>query len=151
VLKGGHLVVIADCAATDVLAWKALLGDVRDSTRIEALAEAMQLLQDVFPETPSRVYYDPRPYIAANAWTFASTMPRNPHEYLMLRDSSDWREHLRFLRWIRSHGRTETFEGRQYKYQTVDEWRYWALAPNDTILNRHRVAPGLIRQPDLFT
>ena len=96
---------------------------------------AVTLLRDVLGGDPPEDY-DPRPYIAANEWTFASTMPENPHEYVLLRNSSDWREHLRFLRWIR-RGKVEVWrDRRRYRYRVVDGWRYWALGPNDTILNR---------------
>jgi hypothetical protein len=99
--------------------------------------DVVALLRDVLPADPPESY-DPSPYIEAQTWVFAKTMPQNPHEYVVLRRSTDWREHLRFLRWIRVWGDRELFKGTYYLYRTVGEWRYWALGPNDTIINRRR-------------
>jgi hypothetical protein len=98
---------------------------------------AVALLRDVLPDPPED--YDPRPFIAANTWTYAKTS-EHPHEYLLLRNSADWREHLRFLRWLRVFGEVERWlDGHRYRYRLVDGWRYWAMfSPNDTILNRRR-------------
>jgi hypothetical protein len=98
---------------------------------------AIHVLRDACPDPPED--YDPRPYIAANYWVFASTMPENPHYYVMLKASTDWREHLRFLRWIR-RGVAEVWrDGRRYPYRYVDGYRYWAMPdPSWTIINRER-------------
>ena len=84
--------------------------------------------------------YDPRPYIAAKRWQFAKTMPANPHAYVLLRRSTDRGEHMRFLEWLRVTGDREKFWSKTYSYRTVDDYRYWALGPEDTIINR-RLAP----------
>jgi hypothetical protein len=104
------------------------------------LQDAMALLGDVAPADPPESY-DPTNYIEANDWTFAATMPEHPHEYLLIRNSTDWRAHLRFVRWLRVHGAVERFQGRRYRYRLVGGRRYWALGPSDTIVNR-RVEPG---------
>jgi hypothetical protein len=130
VLRGGHLSAMADCAARRVLgAWEANDAD--------ALERAMALLRDVLPADPPEDF-DPSTYIGAHKWVFARTMPENPHEYVLIRRSTDWREHLRFLRWIRVWGDNELYRGVNYRYRTIGEWRYWALGPNDTIINRRR-------------
>jgi len=125
-LEGGHLVHLVSVAARGVL----------EGTEAE-YAEALALLRDVLPSDPPESY-DPVPYIEAQSWVFARTMPDNPHEYVLLRRSTDWREHLRFLLWIRVHGEVERFKGRSYRYRTVGQFRYWALGPDDTIINRRR-------------
>jgi hypothetical protein len=126
-LHGGNLAGILSVAGRRVL--KAIPDELAEDP-------AVALLRDVLPNPPES--YDPRPYIEANTWVFARTMPENPHEYVMLRASTDWREHLRFLRWLRVYGEVERWlDGRRYRYRIVDGWRYWAMwSPNDTILNR---------------
>jgi hypothetical protein len=79
--------------------------------------------------------YTPRPYIAAQHWVFAKSMPDNAHFYVLLKVSTDREAHLDFLSWIRQ-GRSEVWQGRRYHYRVVDGWRYWALGPWDTIINR---------------
>ena len=70
------------------------------------MAELRRLLP-----APSRGY-DPRPYIAANHWVFARTMPDNPHEYVVIYNSTDPYQHLMFLEWIRSVETSSTTEAR---------------------------------------
>jgi hypothetical protein len=126
-LKGGNLAGIYSVAIRRALA--AIPGDLDHP--------AIAVLRAVCPDPPED--YDPRPYIRANHWVFAVTAAAtHPHEYLMLRSSSDWREHLRFLRWVRRGQREKWLDGRIYPYRLVDEWRYWALGSNDSILNRER-------------
>lgn len=128
VLQGGHIVTLQRHAARRVIAaW--------ESGEAEELAAAIALLADVNPDVPED--FDPRPFIEGNEWVFAKTMPENPHEYVLLRNSSDWVEQLRFLRWLR-RGEVERFLGRSYRGRTVDGWRYWALSPDDSIVNRRR-------------
>jgi hypothetical protein len=65
---------------------------------------------DVLVEDPPEDY-DPTPYIEEQAWIFAKTMSQNPHWYVLLRNSTNWREHLRFLLWIRRRGFDELYRG----------------------------------------
>jgi hypothetical protein len=125
-LRGGHLAELQRVAARGVL-------DASQGTIEDALA----LLRDVVPADPAEDW-DPAPYIETNEWTFATTMPEHPHEYLLIRNSVDWREHLIFVRWLRVHGQVETYRGRRYRYRVVNGWRYWALGPSDSIANRRR-------------
>jgi hypothetical protein len=129
-IRGGHRALLLASAGRSVLkAW--------DDGDEAALAEAIAELRSVLPAVPSD--YDPKPYIAAQSWVFAKTMPEHPHEYVMLRASTDWREHLRFGDWIRFSGEQERYQGRIYRYRVVDDWQYWVLGPNDTIINRRYV------------
>lgn len=136
IIGGGHFSELADFAARQVLwAWAGC--HVVEGDAVDELTAAVKLLGEVVVlDVPEE--YDPRPYIAASEWTYARTMPQHPHEYVVLRKSVDWREHLRFLRWIRVWGERELYKGTYYLYRVVDEWRYWAMGPNDTILNRRK-------------
>jgi hypothetical protein len=125
--------------------WEVLRED-ESVSRIQDFADALQLTRDLFPEVSES--YDPSGYIHANAWTFAKTMPQHPHEYLLIHKSTDWREHMRFLRFIVEHGELERYGGLDYFGVVVDGKRYWrmsgrwkangpaALNPDETIINR---------------
>jgi hypothetical protein len=132
---------MADWAARRVL--EALEADPQDAER---LASALTLLRDVHPAVPPESF-DPRPYIDSQEWVFARTMPENPHFYVHLSKTTDWRSHLVVLLWIRAHGEVERFKGRDYRYQTVDGWRLWAMGPNDSILNKRRAPAGAASVP----
>jgi hypothetical protein len=126
-LKGGNLAAIYSVAIRRALA---VIPDDLDHP-------AIAVLRAVCPDPADD--YDARPYIAANHWTFAVTAAEtHPHEYVLLRNSTDWREHLRFLRWVRRGQRQKWRDGRIYSYRYVDDWAYWSLGPNDSILNRER-------------
>jgi hypothetical protein len=134
VLGGGHYAAIVDFAARKALAaWDAAVESGGGDELVAELHDAMQQLRDVIPLPPQD--YDPRPYIASQRWVFAKSMPENPHYYVLLSRSSDWRGHLTMLAWIRRWGRRELF-GRWWQAVDVDGWHYWAMSPDDTILNR---------------
>ena len=131
VLRGGHRVTLLAHAGRAVLrAW--------EGNDEAALAEAKGELRSVLPVVP--VGYDPRPYIASQVWVFAKSMA-DPHEYLVIRNSTDWREHLVFVDWIRRSGEQERYQGRLYRFRIVDGRRYWTLGPDDTIANRAVLEP----------
>jgi hypothetical protein len=72
--------------------------------------------------------HDPRAFIASTAWTFASTMPENPHEYVVERDlRGDPEAHAAFRAFV-AHvrsGRLRTFRGHRYRTVEVEERTYW--------------------------
>ena len=139
-LSGGHFAAMVDDAGRRALAtWDLALAGNHDPASFAELADAMAALRDVLVEDPPEDY-DPTPYIEEQNWIFAKTMPQSPHWYVLLRNSTNWREHLRFLLWIRRRGLDELYRGWHYRYRVVGEHRYWALGPNDTIINR-RVEP----------
>ncbi len=147
--------ILRDAALSALTVWEALSATIvpddgagllspRLAYDVRAIQAAMAELRRLLP-APARDY-DPRPYIAANHWVFARTMPDNPHEYVVIHDSTDPYEHLMFLEWIRSVGDIEHYRGRDYEYVTVDGYRYWAMGPSGpehTIINR-REAPKAI-------
>jgi hypothetical protein len=94
--------------------------------------------------------YDPRPYIASQTWTFARTVPQHPHEYLMMKRSSDPEEHRRFMDYLDATGEPGEFWGRTWRYVTVDEWTYWTSGPA-FFINRRRAEPPKYRQLSLLT
>jgi len=132
-LEVGRAQWLADAGRAVLAAWD----------NADDLKEAMEELRAVLPDVPAD--YDPRPYIARQRWTFAKTVPKHPHEYLLISASSDHAEHLRFMDWVNQTGEDGTFMGRRYRYRTVEGHTYWTsglirpkAGPNDTILNRRR-------------
>jgi hypothetical protein len=86
-------------------------------------------------------------YLAQAPWVYARTMPKHPHEYVLLRRSHDPWMHLRVLAYIRRHGDERLRRGRRgahwWSYWTASDGReYWTMRSFDTILNRERDAPG---------
>lgn len=130
---------LIDACRELLTAWEDLDGTRKPT--VEAFKERIAELERLLPSPPRD--YDPRPYIAANEWTFARTMPENPHEYVVIRKSTDPVEHMRFLAWLRAFGDLEHFKGRDYEYIEIDGWRYWAMGTDQleqTIINRRLVA-----------
>jgi hypothetical protein len=96
------------------------------------------------PDSDRWADYDPRPFIAANTWTFAKLAPEMPHWYLAPDRATDPDEFRRMVAWIYATGvkRSFTFSARTYRYSyaTVDEWEYWntRFRGGQTLLNRRR-------------
>jgi hypothetical protein len=118
--------------------------------------EPHPLNQPVWPET----------YIASVQWTFAKTMPENPHEYTVRPTNRDPslapevdEEFERMVVYIREHGYRDSYvskgkEGQRdrrywYTYLNVGEWRYWTMGapiPSTIIINRARLA-DVVKEP----
>ena len=139
-LKGGHYAAILEVAARRVLhAADEARTNPDDPELQHNLGEALVLLADCCPEADEQ--FDPVPYIESQTWTFARTVPQRPHEYVHVSKTSDWRMHLKFVRWLRTWGEMERYGNALWPYRTVGEWRYWAGSdPNWTIINRRRAA-----------
>ena len=95
--------ILRDAALSALAVWEALSATIvpddgagllspRLADDVSAIQAAMAELRRLLP-APARDY-DPRPYIAANHWVFARTMPDNPHEYVVIHNSTDPYEHL---------------------------------------------------------
>jgi hypothetical protein len=131
-LRSGRLSALCNLAGRRVLAaWEA--------DRPDELAEALALLRDVLPNVPEG--YDPTPWIEAQPWVTARS---GDHQYVLIRRSTDWREQVRFLRWLRTTGFQERWgqRGETYRYKVVTtsdgRWRYWPSNADETISNRRR-------------
>ena len=84
---------------------------------------------------------DLRRFVDGKTWTFAKTMPKWPHEFLVRE-----RVNEALFQWLVIHIRTKGYEGRFYKmkitYYEEDGMLYWTMgAPLDetTIINRCKV------------
>ena len=82
-----------------------------------------------------------RAYLAAQTWTYARTMPKWPHEYVLLRKSTDLWMHLGTVALIRAEGEKRRWRaGRIHSYwQPGDGTEVWTMRDFDTILNRRRL------------
>jgi hypothetical protein len=83
-----------------------------------------------------------RAFAKSHRWIFAKTMPENPHEYTLRRDTSG--EHFEAaVRFIRARGETELYEGRPYVVYRCDDHKYWTMgAPvEETVLINRKLLP----------
>ena len=77
-----------------------------------------------------------------NKWVFAKTMPETPHFYTLRRTWSDEKKFESIVEYIREHGVKEKFEGKEYTYLHLGDFKYWTMgeAVKDTILiNRAKI------------
>jgi len=90
-------------------------------------------------ETPENTYTPTssiRDWIARQTWTYAKTVPDQPHWYLVRarlpqEEHEGWSE---MYEAIRDRGRKHRFMGRTYKYLQVDEYDYFTGPPG--LMNR---------------
>ena len=62
----------------------------------------------------------------SHPWTFAKTMPDNPHEYTLRRDwepdDFNWA-----VKYLRAHSKPFQFRGNTYQVFFYDGFRYWTM------------------------
>ena len=85
---------------------------------------------------------DFRAFVRTHRWIFAKTMPENPHEYTLRRESSD-AVFDAAVRFIRDEGEPEIYGGRPYTVFHCDDHKYWTMgAPvEETILINRKSLP----------
>lgn len=72
-------------------------------------------------------------------WTFAKTMPNNPHEYIVKHELKDPKEYERLYWYIYDHPTIVWFWRKPYKTATIGNYMYWIMSDdfNDSwIINR---------------
>jgi hypothetical protein len=65
--------------------------------------------------------------IAGRPWTFAKTMPENPHEYTLRKEWADDPAFDEAVRLIRSLGYRHYFGGHPYLQLDLDGHTYWTM------------------------
>jgi hypothetical protein len=82
-------------------------------------------------------------YVATETWTYAKSVPNEPHEYLLLARSTDPATHLRVIRYIRETGERRRWarDRRWYHYWPEAGHEYWAMGDSETMLNRRVITP----------
>ena len=81
-------------------------------------------------------------FIENNKWTYAKTMPWQPHWYVV-RKNCDNIKFVQFVLYIRIHGESRPYgKKRIFKYLDIGEYTYWTMGNpliQTTILNRARI------------
>lgn len=68
-------------------------------------------------------------------------MPQMPHEYVLLRETTDPETFRRFVLHIRKHGYQKAFGRKVFTYFDVDGWSYWSMgAPLTSTILINRAA-----------
>lgn len=89
-----------------------------------------------------RMPFDPVEFIERHSWTFAKTMPDNPHEYVVRSKVQDDASFDAMVRHIREHGRPAQFGKLLYLHWEHEGQVYWTMGwPVDEtiIINRAKV------------
>ena len=85
-----------------------------------------------------------RAFVSGRCWTFAKTMPDNPHWDTVREWMPDQRDGFEsFVVLLRAHGSDEVFWGKSYRYLDLDGFHYWTMgAPvgETTVINRKPLA-----------
>lgn len=77
-------------------------------------------------------------FVASVKWTFAKTMPKCPHEYIV-RDRVDANLFVQLVQHIRAHGYEGRFYHKRNMYFDHDGMAYWTMGnpvEETTIINR---------------
>jgi hypothetical protein len=83
-------------------------------------------------------------HLEAQKWTFARSVPDQPHEYTVHSRSTDPWMHMRVLAHIRANGERRQWPVTKtwHTYLQVGEYLYWTMAKDtDLIVNRKRAEP----------
>lgn len=97
------------------------------------------------PDRPSRWQLaDFLAFADSHRWVFARTMPQNPHEYTLRRNTSGvtFDEAVRFTR---QHGGIEYFKGGAYRMLVAGDHKYWTMGSplgHTILINRKRLSVG---------
>jgi hypothetical protein len=83
--------------------------------------------------------YDIQAVLESKTWTFAKTMPHNPHYWTLLKTWGDRDDFFRAVQYIKDHGVIKTFGRTDYIVFYVNGWRYWTMeqaAEDSSLMNR---------------
>jgi hypothetical protein len=77
-------------------------------------------------------------YLAATTWTFAKTLPDNPHEYVVMPKEpgpnlTGWKA---LANLIVEHGRYRKWHGRRYRTVSLAGWDLWVMSTRPILVNR---------------
>src|SRR5262245_32870758 len=81
-----------------------------------------------------------RRWVERQEFTYAVTMPDNPHEYI-LETKTGGSEFDQLVALIREHGDTGRYKGSSYRYVTIGDWVYWVMPARwdrSLIINRKK-------------
>lgn len=81
-------------------------------------------------------------FIAKNQWTFARSMPRQPHEYLLRKKATEEKLFVLFVLYIREFGYDQKYGSMNIRYADFGSCRYWTmgdLLEGTILINRARI------------
>ena len=84
--------------------------------------------------------------LEAQTWTFAKTMPRNPHYWSVGKDWDDEDGSLYefAVNHIADYGVIEPFGRREYPVLYLGKWRYWHVAVDDPLSKARLINRGSV-------
>lgn len=77
--------------------------------------------------------------LEAATWTFAKTMPQNPHFWTLRKDWEQDTDYEFAFDYIHAHGEEKVFGRTTYRVLFINGWRYWAMTDDLTksrLMNR---------------
>jgi nitrate reductase alpha subunit len=83
-----------------------------------------------------------RGFIAAHDWTFAKSMPKVPHFYVVREKCRSHEEFVQAVTLIRKYGVPRSFYRKSYIYLDLDGWSYWTMGNSleiTKIINRAEI------------
>lgn len=78
-------------------------------------------------------------------WTFAKTMPTNPHEYIVRRQTASEEDYVRLYNYIMENHYIEWFWRKPYKMVRIGDYKYWIMTDDireSRIINRKKIKGG---------
>jgi uncharacterized protein YjlB len=86
---------------------------------------------------------------ASLTWTYAKTMPQNPHEYIVRGKTADEDTYCAMFRTIEERGEWGSWNDEKYQYfHPGDGYYYWKMTDNiaeSVIINRAREASSAVQ------
>jgi hypothetical protein len=81
-------------------------------------------------------------FVREHDWIFARTMPDNPHEYT-LRKNTSGEVFEAAVRFIRERGEPELYYGKEHTVYFCDDHKYWTMGSpvEETILINRKLRP----------
>ena len=66
-------------------------------------------------------------FIENNNWTFAKSMPKTPHWYVVRENCID-KDFVEFVKYIEKNGYPKKFWSKTFTYLDIDEYSYWSMS-----------------------
>ena len=81
-------------------------------------------------------------FSSSHVWKYAKSMPKIPHDYVLLWTASSQHEFFRFVMTVRRHGYDEKFRTMKIRYLEFGENKFWTMGEfleTTWVLNRARI------------
>jgi len=136
--------VVKDINGTHIKSVKYVDGSSDD---FEAVAYTNQYYVQAMKLKDSFDLAEVKEKFSSASWTFAKTMPTNPHEYTLRKNwfgSKGKDDFLKVATYLRMFGEFEEFGGVMWRIKKIGEYKYWCCAFDDTnekvdLINRAKI------------